>query len=973
MHTLPAHRPDDLALTGKRGLRAAAVAILSLALVAGGALVATPASAAVTSRISGVVTSAQTGEALENIEVTLYAPFDPLSWNDEPIESYLTDSAGQYSFNRMPEGDYRVYYTDFNEVGYDDRDELYIDQFHGGAPGDYSGDVDSVTLGSAPLVINDELSVAGSYTGKILTSAGKPAAGVEVYAVAEGDTDDGWGEYTETAKNGTYTLTNLPYGNFTVHTYEFGTTPATSVTPAPLSASTTSVKVPTITLSKGSYITGRVLTAEGKPAKGIYMAAQDAEGTATGLSGLAGVTSSNSKGEYKVGPLLPGTYAPVAVQIGNANYERQYLGGSTDLYLARTVTLTKPGTTVSREFRLAKRSKVTGVVTNASGKAAKDVAVVAIQSDGTGSIDDSYASVDLGLTNAKGQYSIAGLNPGSYDTIFVTETNASGAPVEKAVVLKPGTTTVNARLGAVTAVSGVVTSSTGAALKGVMVEAVPMSDATECGALDGFPFGGSEPITTTATGAYTIVLPEGDWAIRFTDTTGRVTTGYLGGGAYPADAATTVVTASASVKKITGQNVTLSTAGTSVSAYVTSDAGLAEFPATVLLERLIDGEVVESPFINDCNGIQFSDESDDVNDQFPLRHLRDGDYRVTISPAYTASSYQVAEKVVAFTVAAGTVTTVDGENVDNGASLGDIVLDAPTRVAAPDDTEQPSVFAPDGVKVGATISAVVDYPGLVPDYSVYQWFRNGRPIAGATAQNYVVQSGDVGTSLTFQFGGASLSEQVGPLVSTPTSVVLDAVVTTPDDAPTVVGSARVGGSLSATPAAGDPAGTTYGYQWNLNGAELRGVITKTFSPRIQDLGETVSVTVTKTLPGADVTTGATSAGTVIGKGKAIVLSKPALLVNGTAKAKLYLGSTLSASIKGMPKDSIGAAFQWQVNRGKGWVNLNGSTSNTLTLSKKKSTTTGVGYSYRLVVSVERSGYDATAPITSNALKAYKKK
>ena len=973
MHTLPAHRPDNLAETGKRGLRAAAVAILSLALVAGGALVATPASAAVSTRLSGVVTSVQTGEALENIEVTLYAPFDPLSWDDEPIDTDLTDSAGQYSFNRVVEGDYRLYYSDYNQYDYDEDAVFYIEQFHGGEPGDYSGDVDSITVGGTPVTVDEQLSISGTYTGKVLTSAGKPAAGVSVYALAEGETDyENWGEYAETAKNGTYTLTNLPYGKFTVHTYEDGSTPAASVSPAPLSASDVTVTVPTITLSKGSYLTGRVLTADGKPAKNVYMAAQDVNGSTTGLDALVGVTMSNSKGEYKVGPLLPGTYAPAAVTPGSVNFERQYLGGSTDLYLARTVTIARPGTTVTREFRLAKRSKVTGVVTNASGKAAQDVAVLAIQSDGTGSLDDSYASVDLGVTNAKGQYSIPGLNPGSYDTIFVSETNAPGAPVEKLVVLKPGTTTVNARLGAVTTVSGVVTSSTGAALKGVTVEAVPVSDNTECGFLSSFPFGGNEPAKTTATGAYSIILPEGDWALRFTDTAGRVTTGYLGGGAYRDDSATTVISASASVKKITGQNVALSTGGTSVSAYVTSNAGLADFPATVLLERLIDGEVVESPFIGDCNGVLTTSESDYVNDQFPLAHLRDGDYRVTIAPAYTATAYQVDEKVVTFTVAAGGVSTIDGVTVDNGATLGDIVMDAPTRVDAPDEIAQPTVFAPDGVQVGATITAVVDYPGLVADYSEYQWFRNARPIAGATAQNYVVQSGDVGTTLTFQFVGSSVSTLVGPLVSTPTSVVLDAVVTTPEDAPTVVGSARVGGSLSATPASGDPAGTTYGYQWNLNGAELRGVITKTFSPRIQDLGETVSVTVTKLLPGADVTTGATSAGTVIGKGKAIVLGKPALLVNGKAKAKLYLGSTLSASIKGMPKDSIGAAFQWQVNRGKGWVNLNGATSNTLTLSKKKSTTTGVGYSYRLVVEVERSGYEDSTPVTSNALKAHKK-
>ena len=988
MHTNPATRPFSLAQTGRRGLRATSVALLSLALIAGAALVATPASAAPavtaaanTGSISGVVTSAKTGEPLSDVYVTLLGEFDPLLYDEDYLGDDMTDAAGQYSFPRLPEGDYRLVFESYAD-DYDPETgepiysgDSYLTQYFGGEPGDETGDVSPISVGTTTVSADLALSVAGKYTGRVLTSAGKPAAAVNVYAITEDEENSYSGQQTRTAKDGTYTLSNLAYGETIIYTQPTKTAPSTLTTPAPITAAKPVVKVAAIKLSVGSFITGRLLSSTGKPVARALVTAEkigdDANPFDTFFSGN-GLT--DNKGNYLVGPLLAGKYAPAAyTDIEEGSAKVQYLGGSTDVFLAKTVSLSKPGSTVTREFRLAKQATLSGVVTDADGVRVKNVYVSAIQLDSVSNTFGFSGSESANNTNAKGQYTISNLNPGSYLAGFGMTTTQSGAPIKKTIALKPGTNTLHARLASVTTVSGIVTSSTGAALKGVAVSIVPVNG-TECphGALPYFEDEEYSNTLTSATGSYSIAVPAGEWALRFIDPAGRVSSAYLGGGTYPSDSATTVLSTSSAIDTLPNQNQVLSTSGANVSAYVHTVAGGDEIEGSTTIERLVDGAVVDSTDTDSCGGYYSGFDGWSINDAFPMKKLADGDYRVTIAPYVATSGFETSDTIVEFTVAGNVVTTVDGELALDNSSLGDITLATPTRSTAPEDLEQPTIFAPEGAVVGATLSAVTDYPGIDPDWSTYQWFRNGRPIAGAWSPEYVVQSGDVGAVLTFAFDGYTESgEYLNVPISTPSAVVQGAIISVPEDAPTITGTGRVGGTLTAVPAKGDPKGTTYGYQWSINGQELIAVTTKTFTPRIQDLGETITVTVTKTLPDAGVTTGATSAGVVIKTGKAIVLSKAVLLVDGKSTSKLRLGKTLSVAVKGLPADGVGVSYQWQVNRGKGWSSLAGKTSNTLALPKKKSSTNKVGSKYRVVVSVERSGHDKSTPVNSNALTAAK--
>ena len=976
VHTTLAKRPFSFSTAGTR-VRTAAVALLSLALVAGGALVATPASAAETGRISGVVTSLATGETLADVEVSLYPAFDPLTESYDSIDSEMTDAGGAYSFTRVPAGSYRIGFTDYSGWDYDpDTGEdiapetSHLSQFHGGAPGDTSGEVEALSFDGSSILVDEALTVAAKYTGKIVNPDGKPAAGVYVLALSDGDTDD-WYEMGVTAKNGTFSIGGLAYGKYTIITEPTDTSPST-VTQAPASTPTTpTTALPTIKLTKGAFFTGRLLDANGKPAKNAGVGVENTNHDFVDYFGGMG-SETNSKGQFKVGPLTPGTYAPYAYTDGESPYVLQFLGGSRDVFLSRTVSV-KAGATVTREFRMAATTILSGVVLDSAGKRLANTDVQTYQLDGTGSIDRSYSSQTYTTTNAKGQYSIKNINPGSYITEFGYLPSKSGAATTKTHTIKAGTTTIHGQLGAVSLISGIVRSSDGKPVKGITVEAVPVN-LDECPITLGVDWNDEEePVTTSATGAYTIVVPAGQWALKFTDPAGRVTGGYLGGGSYPTDPQTTVVTAPKKNSTIAARDVTLSTAGTRLTAEIVTSNGALDAIGTTTIERLIDGEVVDGPGFGSCSSMSYFDFEDVIEDDFPTDRLSDGEYRLTVEPVVQSGSYDVDATVIDFSIENSVLSVVNGEPAQSTNSFGTIALEAPVASTANPQIAPPTIFAPDGVAVGSTLTAVVDYAGLDTDWSEYQWYRDGRPIAGATVEGYVVQAGDVGSLITVEVAGYDGTDFFGPLRSLPTAVVSDAVVTVPEDAPKISGSGRIDSPLTAVPNPGDPKGTTYGYQWSVNGLELPAVTTKTFTPRIQDLQETVTVTVNKTLPGAAVTTGATSAGVVIKKAKAIVLKTPVLLVNGNAKGKLYLGSTLTASIKGLPKDSVGVMYQWQLNKGKGWVAVPGATSSSLTLSKKKSSTTGVGYRYRLIVDVERSGYDDTKAVASNALKSYKKK
>jgi hypothetical protein len=145
--------------------------------------------------------------------------------------------------------------------------------------------------------------------------------------------------------------------------------------------------------------------------------------------------------------------------------------------------------------------------------------------------------------------------------------------------------------------------------------------------------------------------------------------------------------------------------------------------------------------------------------------------------------------------------------------------------------------------------------------SVYQWYRNGSPIADATNGFYVLVSGDIDANITVeetvsnpQGTASGVSAAVGPILAGPTA---PEVVTAPSIVSDDPGVYQVGRTLTVV--AGDYNGDTAGptYQWRRNGVAISGATNTTYLLVTADADD--NITVTETVSNAYGSTSSTSA------------------------------------------------------------------------------------------------------------------
>ena len=185
-----------------------------------------------------------------------------------------------------------------------------------------------------------------------------------------------------------------------------------------------------------------------------------------------------------------------------------------------------------------------------------------------------------------------------------------------------------------------------------------------------------------------------------------------------------------------------------------------------------------------------------------------------------------------------------------------------TAATAPADMTPPSISGQP--IVGNTLSATPgQWTGTAPISVAYQWQRcsstgaNCGPIAGATASNYVVPAGDVGSTLRVAVtasntaGSATATSPVTAVVTAPAASA--AVAPSPLTPPVVSGIPQTGQTLSTTN--GTWSGTTpltYTYHWqrcNTNGSncvDISGAANQTYTLTSADVGSTIRSRVTAT-------------------------------------------------------------------------------------------------------------------------------
>ena len=1005
MNQLSPHSPRALRTLAGLALAAALAATASV----GTALPAAAAPATVT--VTGTVTDKVTGLPIPDVDVMLYPAFSATdAFVSDPEDYDTTSSNGRYSFAGVEPGRYRIAFDDYFGSGV-----AAIPQFFGGEPGELSGDVEAIDIAAGSTTFDIALEPGATVSGRIVDANAKPIknALVNIQSTTPGSSIYSPAAAVYTSTNGRFTARGLDTDDYRVIVSVDASTDSFALGSVNRNDD---VSVGDLTVQAASTISGIAREASGSRLKNSTLLAfrvlDDDTIEAYPFSGA----STNSRGEYRLNGLPQGdfiiaNYDLITLILGGSP---EYAGGTHDRFAAVRATVSKPGSKVYRDLRMANTATIQGTVTDAKGVPAAGVPVYAMRNDYSAlfnsilGLDSTSAepnpalpasvrsvlaasaakqpaaamttlerealpaSVPLGgnETTSKGSYSLTGLDPnGSYTVWFGSNYEDEPLPASTAttsVLLTSSKTTLNAKLSPAVLVKGTATSPSGKLLADVTVTAtryVAPSAAGKRAASDNdeATFGAHEA-TTNSKGVYSLRLPAGTWVLKFSGY--GLSSRYLGGGTYPSDPATKkLVTTSTGIPK---QDIVLGTSGANVTGVFTDANGSEYFEAESTLERLVDGEVVDSTVVTEA----YDDNYILLIEQLPIRRVADGDYRLRIAPKSYSDRYIVPETSVLFTISGAKVTSVNGA-ASTGTSLGQITLEAPQRVTPLADSEI-TVVADGPLTTGTTVHADLgDGVDTTTEY-LYEWLRDGRPIGSAFGSSYVIQPGDAGARLSVAV--ARSSEYVIPGIeryfSAPTATVEPGDFTLEPGAPTITGSGAVGAVLTAVPA-GD-SGESHTFQWRINGVDVIGATKATFTPRIDNLRDTISAAV------------ATDAGEPVVSNRVVVIpSGPVTLASTTASVLVggkkmntsRLGAVLTATST-LPASSLVVSYQWEyATKGSNWKPLAGKDRPTLTLSKKTTSTSRTGYSYRVVITAERAGAESGPVVTSKAVKvtkAYKK-
>jgi hypothetical protein len=159
----------------------------------------------------------------------------------------------------------------------------------------------------------------------------------------------------------------------------------------------------------------------------------------------------------------------------------------------------------------------------------------------------------------------------------------------------------------------------------------------------------------------------------------------------------------------------------------------------------------------------------------------------------------------------------------------------------------PVIGTPDGTEVGDTLTSqppTWDQTGVV---MTYQWQRNGANIGGAIQPTFTTTQADVDKSITLKVTGKRPGYTDGVAISAPV-VITAGPAPTPTTPPTISGVAAARETLSASPG-GWPSGSTFTYQWFVNGLAVARETRSSYVVRTRDAGLPVKVRVTARKPG----------------------------------------------------------------------------------------------------------------------------
>ncbi len=469
------------------------------------------------------------------------------------VDGTSTLSDGTYSIPGLTPGTYTVDFT--ADCG---TTTSYLEQWYNGASTASSATPVVLASGGTAAAINATMSTGGSISGTVKDSTSAPISGISA------DAYDGYSYVGSavTQSNGTYTITGLAAGSYTVEFYGCGTTGSYVLQwyqGAAGQSTATSVAV-----ANNQAVTGINATMQG---------AGTISGTVTNQPATGSIVSVYQGGTYvtEVEPLAAGTYSITGLMPGSYTVEFSASGSVTQWYngvsteAAATPLTVGAGQTVSGiNATLQNDGQISGTVTDVSSDPVNGACVYVYQA----------GTFVTSTTSGVGGTYDATVPPGAYTVEFASgcgngtnlasqwyngaQSEASATPVT--VTAGQTSTGINGQLLPFGSITGTARSVSGTPLPDICVLAQPVSSGTP----------GYYDTTTAADGTYSLTdVPAGSYYVEF-EWCGYTTQGYLTqyyGDSPTAQASTpVVVTPGAATPSINASMLT----GGSVSGTVTT-------------------------------------------------------------------------------------------------------------------------------------------------------------------------------------------------------------------------------------------------------------------------------------------------------------------------------------------------------------------------------------------------------------------
>ena len=285
---------------------------------------------------------------------------------------------------------------------------------------------------------NAQKVATASISGKV-TVKGKPAVGIVVTANVSRDDGRVKRNRARTDQTGSYRITNLPAGTYTLLPLTPALVPGNQ-SDSVVVAEGEQVEDVNLELAPGGVITGKITDSEGEPIIGERVTISPvSEHFPRGYSRVAvtrifsGDNSTDDRGVYRVFGLPAGKYRVSAGSysgIGNSreHYKETFYPSVSDVEKATIIEVTEGSETNNIDIVLGRpvaAFKVAGRVVDETGRPVPNIRYgVGRTIEHNDRSSSSSSSVGNEVTNANGEFRLENLVPGRY-TIFTTPTNGS--------------------------------------------------------------------------------------------------------------------------------------------------------------------------------------------------------------------------------------------------------------------------------------------------------------------------------------------------------------------------------------------------------------------------------------------------------------------------------------------------------------------------------------------------------------------